>query len=64
MSAARSSSSSRFSRNAGQKLLEDELLPEFYKKYPEVKVNVDYTTYGKLNEKLTTSIVGEETFPT
>lgn len=46
-----------FEGTPGQKLLEDELLPEFYKKYPKVKVNVDYTTYGKLNEKLTTSIV-------
>ncbi|WP_193341483.1 extracellular solute-binding protein [Pseudarthrobacter sp. AB1] len=46
-----------FEGTPGQKLLEDELLPEFYKKYPNVKVNVDYTTYGKLNEKLTTSIV-------
>ncbi len=46
-----------FEGTPGQKLLEDELLPEFYKKYPDVKVSVDYTTYGKLNEKLTTSIV-------
>ena len=46
-----------FEGTPGQKLLEDELLPEFYKKYPDVKVQVDYTTYGKLNEKLTTSIV-------
>ncbi len=46
-----------FEGTPGQKLLEDTLLPEFYKKYPNVKVNVDYTTYSKLNEKLTTSIV-------
>jgi multiple sugar transport system substrate-binding protein len=46
-----------FEGSAGQKLLEDELLPQFYEKYPDVTVKVDYTTYGKLNEKLTTSIV-------
>lgn len=46
-----------FEGTPGQKLLEEELLPEFYEKYPNVKVSVDYTTYGKLNEKLTTSIV-------
>ncbi|RYV52160.1 ABC transporter substrate-binding protein [Pengzhenrongella frigida] len=40
----------------GQRLLEDELLPQFYEKYPDVKVTVDYTTYNKLNEKLTTSV--------
>ena len=46
-----------FEGTPGQKLLEDELLPQFYEKYPDVKVNVDYTTYGNLNEKLTTSAV-------
>ncbi len=50
-----------FEGTPGQKLLEDELLPQFYEKYPDVKVNVDYTTYGKLNEKLTTSIASGRT---
>lgn len=50
-----------FEGTAGQKLLEDELLPQFYEKYPDVTVNVDYTTYGKLNEKLTTSIASGRT---
>jgi len=45
-----------FEGSAGQRLLEDELLPEFYAEYPDVKVNVDYTTYNQLNEKLTTSV--------
>lgn len=40
----------------GQRLLEDELLPEFYEQYPEVSVEVDYATYGTLNEKLTTAV--------
>lgn len=39
----------------GQKVLTD-LLAEFKQKYPKVTVQVDYTSYGKLNEKLTTSI--------
>lgn len=46
-----------FEGSEGQKLLEDKLLPQFYEKYPDVTVKVDYTTYSKLNEKLTTSIV-------
>lgn len=46
-----------FEGTPGQKLLEDELLPQFYEMYPDVTVNVDYTTYGNLNEKLTTSAV-------
>ena len=46
-----------FEGTAGQKLLEDELLPQFYEQYPDVTVSVDYTTYGKLNEKLTTAAV-------
>lgn len=46
-----------FEGTAGQKLLEDELLPEFYEEYPNVTVSVDYTTYGNLNEKLTTAAV-------
>ncbi|CAM3490446.1 ABC transporter substrate-binding protein [Occultella aeris] len=40
----------------GQRLLEDELLPQFYEQYPDVTVTVDYTTYGQLNEKLTTAV--------
>ncbi len=46
-----------FEGSPGQDLLEDELLPQFYEEYPNVKVNVDYTTYGNLNEKLTTAVV-------
>ena len=42
--------------SAGQALLEGTLLPEFYKEYPDVKVNVDYTNYGTLNTKLTTAV--------
>lgn len=45
-----------FEGTAGKTLLEGTLLPEFYKKYPDVKVTVDYTTYGKLNTKLTTAV--------
>lgn len=45
-----------FEGSDGQALLEGTLLPEFYKQYPDVKVNVDYTTYGKLNTKLTTAV--------
>lgn len=41
----------------GQKTLEG-LLATFKQKYPKVSVEVDYTTYAKLNEKLTTSIAG------
>ncbi|PSL03157.1 carbohydrate ABC transporter substrate-binding protein (CUT1 family) [Haloactinopolyspora alba] len=40
----------------GEKLLEEELLPKFYEQYPDVSVSVDYTTYGTLNEKLTTAV--------
>ena len=39
----------------GQQVL-DGLLAKFKSKYPKVTVTVDYTSYGKLNEKLTTSI--------
>ncbi|WP_172828989.1 extracellular solute-binding protein [Paraoerskovia marina] len=46
-----------FEGTEGQKLLEDELLPQFYEEYPNVSVSVDYTTYGNLNEKLTTAAV-------
>ncbi|MGJ8722140.1 MAG: ABC transporter substrate-binding protein [Salinibacterium amurskyense] len=46
-----------FEGSPGQDLLEDELLPQFYEEYPNVTVNVDYTTYGNLNEKLTTAVV-------
>ncbi|GAA1946797.1 ABC transporter substrate-binding protein [Microbacterium aquimaris] len=45
-----------FEGSPGQALLEDELLPLFYEEYPNVSVEVDYTTYGNLNEKLTTSV--------
>lgn len=40
----------------GKKLLEGRLLPEFRKLHPKVTVTVDYTTYGKLNEKITTAL--------
>lgn len=40
----------------GNRLLEEELLPAFYEEYPDVSVTVDYTTYGSLNEKLTTAV--------
>ncbi|WP_407319739.1 ABC transporter substrate-binding protein [Isoptericola halotolerans] len=46
-----------FEGTDGQQLLEDELLPQFYEEYPDVTVSVDYTTYGNLNEKLTTAAV-------
>ncbi|WP_278235757.1 ABC transporter substrate-binding protein [Isoptericola sp. AK164] len=46
-----------FEGTDGQQLLEDELLPQFYEDYPDVTVSVDYTTYGNLNEKLTTAAV-------
>ena len=39
----------------GQKVL-DEQLGAFKSRYPKATVEVDYTSYGKLNEKLTTSI--------
>ncbi|MFE7427869.1 MULTISPECIES: ABC transporter substrate-binding protein [unclassified Streptomyces] len=42
----------------GKKLLEKEILGSFRKKYPDVKVNVDYTTYQQLNEKITTGLAG------
>ncbi|MFF4175677.1 ABC transporter substrate-binding protein [Streptomyces sp. NPDC001750] len=42
----------------GKKLLEKEILGSFRKKYPDVKVNVDYTTYAQLNEKITTGLAG------
>ncbi|MFD7070817.1 ABC transporter substrate-binding protein [Streptomyces sp. NPDC059913] len=42
----------------GKKLLEQEILGGFRKKYPDVKVNVDYTTYQQLNEKITTGLAG------
>ncbi|MEV8268383.1 ABC transporter substrate-binding protein [Microbacterium sp. NPDC076911] len=46
-----------FEGSPGQELLEGELLPQFYEEYPNVTVSVDYTTYGNLNEKLTTAVV-------
>ncbi|MFE2019004.1 ABC transporter substrate-binding protein [Streptomyces sp. NPDC059499] len=42
----------------GKTLLEQEILGGFRKKYPDVKVNVDYTTYAQLNEKITTGLAG------
>lgn len=42
----------------GKILLEQEILGGFRKKYPDVKVNVDYTTYAQLNEKITTGLAG------
>lgn len=42
----------------GKTLLEKEILGGFRKKYPDVKVNVDYTTYAQLNEKITTGLAG------
>ncbi len=45
-----------FEGSTGKELLEGELLPQFYEQYPDVKVTIDYTTYAKLNTKLTTSV--------
>ncbi|MFI8434631.1 ABC transporter substrate-binding protein [Streptomyces sp. NPDC079020] len=42
----------------GKTLLEGKILGGFRKKYPDVKVNVDYTTYAQLNEKITTGLAG------
>ncbi|MEU5658962.1 ABC transporter substrate-binding protein [Streptomyces sp. NPDC047737] len=42
----------------GKTLLEQKILGRFRKKYPDVKVNVDYTTYAQLNEKITTGLAG------
>ncbi|WP_326816476.1 MULTISPECIES: ABC transporter substrate-binding protein [unclassified Streptomyces] len=42
----------------GKTLLEQEILGGFRKKHPKVKVNVDYTTYAQLNEKITTGLAG------
>lgn len=41
----------------GKTLLEKKILGGFRKKYPDVKVNVDYTTYAQLNEKITTGLM-------
>ncbi len=46
-----------FEGSDGQQVL-DGLLTEFKKQYPDVTVRPDYTTYAKLNEKLTTSVAG------
>lgn len=45
-----------FEGSTGKELLEGKLLPEFYAKYPDVKVTIDYTNYGNLNTKLTTAV--------
>ncbi|MFG2405612.1 ABC transporter substrate-binding protein [Streptomyces brevispora] len=42
----------------GKTLLEKQILGGFREKYPDVKVNVDYTTYAQLNEKITTGLAG------
>ncbi|GAA1369363.1 ABC transporter substrate-binding protein [Streptomyces beijiangensis] len=42
----------------GKKLLEQDIIGGFHKKYPDVKVTVDYTTYTQLNEKITTAMAG------
>ncbi|QNS07860.1 ABC transporter substrate-binding protein [Streptomyces xanthii] len=42
----------------GKQLLEGEIIPAFRKKHPDVTVNVDYTTYTQLNEKITTALAG------
>ncbi|MGW2593838.1 ABC transporter substrate-binding protein [Streptomyces sp. NPDC001515] len=42
----------------GKTLLEKQILGGFRKKYPDVTVNVDYTTYAQLNEKMTTGLAG------
>lgn len=42
----------------GNRILEQEILPAFYEQHPDVTVSVDYTTYGNLNEKLTTAVAG------
>jgi multiple sugar transport system substrate-binding protein len=45
-----------FEGSSGQDALEGEILPAFYEEYPDVTVNVEYTTYGNLNERLTTAV--------
>lgn len=47
-----------FEGSTGKQLLEGKLLPAFKQKNPNVTVKVDYTNYGALNEKLTTSLAG------
>jgi multiple sugar transport system substrate-binding protein len=47
-----------FEGSTGKDLLEGKLLPAFKQKNPNVTVNVDYTTYAALNEKITTSLAG------
>jgi multiple sugar transport system substrate-binding protein len=50
-----------FDRADGQKLLES-LLKDFTAEHPDVSVQVDYTLYDKLNEKLATSLVGGQPY--
>lgn len=45
-----------FEGSSGAEALEGEILPAFYEEYPDVTVNVEYTTYGNLNERLTTAV--------
>jgi multiple sugar transport system substrate-binding protein len=47
-----------FEGASGKQLLEGTLLKAFKKKYPKINVNVDYTTYNALNEKITTGLAG------
>lgn len=47
-----------FEGASGKQLLEGTLLAAFQKKFPDVKVRVDYTTYAALNEKITTALAG------
>ena len=47
-----------FEGSTGKQLLEGKLLAAFKQKNPNVTVNVDYTTYAALNEKLTTGLAG------
>lgn len=45
-----------FEGSSGAEALEGEILPAFYEQYPDVTVNVEYTTYANLNERLTTAV--------
>lgn len=47
-----------FEGSDGKDILEGEIIPKFNEEYPDVNVEVEYTTYAKLNEKLTTGMVG------
>ncbi|GAA1666225.1 ABC transporter substrate-binding protein [Fodinicola feengrottensis] len=47
-----------FDGTDGKHLLESVLLPKFRQQYPKVTVSVDYTTYDKLDAKITTGLAG------